>query len=117
MSAILIWGFGILLSLFIVYGQSHNEQGDSDESSIDFTDFVKFALVLSIYVISVQIIMAIVKIAMGAPINISKGTSIIGLFFNVSIIIAEIFTFKKNKLGLVALITLFIARTLLLVPM
>lgn len=117
MSAILIWGFGILLSLFIVFGKSHNEQEDSSESSRGFTDFAKFALVLSMYVISVQIIMAIVKIAMGFPINVSKGTSIEGMIFNALILIAEIFTLKKNKVGLVALIVLFIARMLLLVPM
>ena len=117
MSAILIWGFGILLSLSIVFGKSHNEQDDSDKLSRGFTDFAKFALVLSIYVISVQIIMAIVKIAMGFPINISKGTSIGGIIFNALILTAEIFTLKKNKVGLVSLIVLFIARTLLLVPM
>lgn len=117
MSAVLIWGVGILLSLFIVFGKNHNEQDESGKLSRGFTDFAKFALVLSMYVISVQIIMAIIKIAMGFPINISKGTSIGGMIFNVLILTAEAFTLKKDKVGLIALIVLFIARTLLLVPM
>lgn len=116
MTAILIWGVGILLSLSIVFGKSH-EEDDSGESSRGFTDFAKFTLVLSMYVISVQIIIAIIKIAMGFPRGIIEGTSIGGIIFNASILIAEIFTFKKNKVGLFALIVLFITRTLLLVPM
>ena len=138
MTAILVWGVGILLSSFIVFGWStdraeqdkdsnaqngENEQESSGDSVIDshptrdFNQFVKFCLVLSMYAISMQIIMGIVKIAIGFPISIINGTSILGMVFNAAILIAEILTFKKNRIGLIALIVLFIARFFLLVPM
>ena len=138
MTAILVWGVGILLSSFIVFGWStdraeqdkdsnaqngENEQESSGDSVIeshptrDFNQFAKFCLVLSMYAISMQIIMGIVKIAIGFPISIINGTSILGMVFNAAILIAEILTFKKNRIGLIALIVLFIARFFLLVPM
>lgn len=138
MTTILVWGVGILLSSFIVFGWSTNkEEQDKDSnaqngeneqesssdgiivshSTRDFNQFAKFCLVLSMYSISMQIIMGIVMIAMGFPISIFNGTSIHGMVFNAAILIAEILTFKKNRIGLITLITLFIARFFLLVPM
>lgn len=138
MTAILVWGVGILLSSFIVFGWSTdkaeqdkdsnaqdggNEQESYSDSVVDshptrdFNQFAKFCLVLSMYAISMQIIMGIVKIAMGFPISVINGTSILGMVFNAAILIAGILTFKKNRFGLIALVVLFIARFFLLVPM
>lgn len=138
MTAILVWGVGILLSSFIVFGWSTNREeqdkdsnaqnGENEQESysdnvidshpiIDFNQFAKFCLVLSMYAISMQIIMGIVKIVMGFPISVINGTSILGMVFNAAILIAGILTFKKNRIGLIALVVLFIARFFLLVPM